>query len=278
VAAHPRHGLGQLGDRVVGLEHRAVPGGAACGQPEPGDALLGRLDQVEALAAEGDAEPADLADRLGDALEEAGVVVHQVAGTVRTTRLLVGQEGQDHIAGRTAALTQALADHGEDHRVHVLHVYGAAAPDAVLVGAGAAGAGAGGACGADVAREGVNLPVRRIRRDDVEVAVQQQRRPALVLTGDAGDHAGPAGRGFQDGRLEADVGQENGDVLGRLAFAGTGVVAPVGRIDPDQVAAQAGDLVLSGDVVVARGGWSLRHHPMVAPGWVVVVGWPAPRG
>src|SRR6202042_1832103 len=255
VAAHPRHGLGQLGDRVVGLEHRAVPGGAPRGQPEPGDALLGRLDQVEALAAEGDAEPADLADRLGDALEEAGVVVHQVAGAVRTTRLLVGQEGQDHIAGRTAALTQALADDGEDHRVHVLHVDGAAAPDAVFFVAGAAGAGAAGACGADVARERVNLPVRRIRRDDVEVAVQEQGRPGLILAGDAGDHAGPAGRGFQDGRLEADVGEERGDVLGRLALAGTGIVAPVGRIDPDQVAAQAGDLVLSGDVFVARGGW-----------------------
>ena len=134
-------------------------------------------------------------------------------------------------------------------------------------------AGAAGVCGADVAREGVNLPVRRIRRDDVEVAVQEQGRPGLVLAGDAGDHAGPAGRGFQDGRLEADLGEERGDVLGRLALAGTGVVAPVGRIDPDQVAAQAGDLVLSGDVVVARGGWSLRHHPMVAPGWVEVVGW-----
>ena len=70
VPPDPRHGLGQLGDRVVGLQHRAVPGGPARGQPQPGHALLRRLDQVEALAADRDAEPADLTDRLGDALEQ----------------------------------------------------------------------------------------------------------------------------------------------------------------------------------------------------------------
>ena len=201
------------------------------------------------------------------------MVVHQVAGTVRTARLLVGQEGQDHVAGRTAALTQALADDGEDHRVHVLHVDGAAAPDAVFLGAGAAGAGAAGACGADVAGERVDLPVRRVGGDDVEVAVDEQGGPGWSSPVMRVTTLARPGRGFQDGRLEADLGEERGDVLGRLALAGAGVVAPVGRIDPDQVAAQAGDLVLSGDVVVARGGWSLRHHPMVAPGWVEVVGW-----
>ena len=122
-------------------------------------------------------------------------------------------------------------------------------------------------------RERVNLPVRRVGGDHVEVAVEEQGRPVRVLAGDAGHHAGPAGGRLQDGRLQADLGEERGHVLGRLAFAGAGVVAAVGRIDPDQVAAQASDLVLSGDVVGARGGWSLRHHPMVAPGRVGVVGW-----
>ena len=147
-----------------------MPGGAARGQPEPGHALFGGLNQVEALAAEGDAEPADLADRLGDALEEPRVVIDQEAGAVGTARLLVGEEGQDHIAGRAAALTQALADHGQDHRVHVLHVDGAAAPDARVVRA---------IVGlvADVAGEGVDLPVRRIGGDHVEVAVDEQGGP-----------------------------------------------------------------------------------------------------
>ena len=45
----------------------AVP---ARGQAHPGHALFRGLQQVEALAADGRAEPADLADRLGDALEE----------------------------------------------------------------------------------------------------------------------------------------------------------------------------------------------------------------
>ena len=70
----------------------------------------------------------------------------------------------------------------------------------------------------------------------------------------------------QDGRLEADLREKPGHILGRLAFAGALVVAAVGGIDPDEVAAQARDLVLSGDVAAAaaRGGWSLCHHPMVA--------------
>ena len=51
-------------------------------QPQPGDALLGGLQQVGALLAarrgrHGDAVAADLADRLGDALEQLGVLVDE---------------------------------------------------------------------------------------------------------------------------------------------------------------------------------------------------------
>ncbi len=94
--------------------------------------------------------------------------------------------------------------------------------------------------------------------------MDEQGGPVGVLAPDAGHHAGPAGRGIQHGRLQADLREERGHMLGRTAFARARVVAPVGGVDPDQVAAQAGDLVLSGDVVVARGDWRLRHHPMVA--------------
>src|SRR5690606_21343882 len=39
-----------------------------------------------------------------------------------------------------------------------------------------------------------------------------------------------------------------GDVLGRLALAGTRVVAVVAGVDPDELAAEVHDLVLAGDV------------------------------
>ena len=47
VPADPGHRLGQRGHRVVVVDHRAVPGPAGRVQAQPGQALLGRLDQVQ---------------------------------------------------------------------------------------------------------------------------------------------------------------------------------------------------------------------------------------
>ena len=245
--ADPGDRLGQLGDRVVGVQHRAVAGRAARGQPHPGHALLGDLDQVEALAADRRAEAADLADRLGDAFEEVGMVVDQPARAVVAARLLVGQERQHDVPRRPAALPEPLPDHGEDHRVHVLHVHRAAAPDAAVT---------------DLAGERVDLPVRRVGGDHVEVAVDQQGRPGRVRPGDPGHHAGAARVRLKYRRLQADLGEQRGDVLGRLAFARSRVVAGVRGVDPDQVAGQGGDLVVGAD---AAGGWVLGHPAIVAP-------------
>ena len=100
VAADAGDGLGDVGDRVVGVDHGAVAGRAAGGQAHPGHALLRGLEQVQALAADGHAEAADLADRLGHALEEIGVVVHEPAGALAAAGLLVGQEREDDVARR----------------------------------------------------------------------------------------------------------------------------------------------------------------------------------
>src|SRR5262249_22466821 len=75
---------------------------------------------------------------------------------------------------------------------------------------------------------------------------------------------------LQDHRLQAHLGQLRGDVLGGLALAGPRVVAVVGGVDPDQVAADADDLVLRGHLVlchpsiVALG----RGAGSAGPGWV----------
>ena len=54
------------------------------------------------------------------------------------------------------------------------------------------------------------------------------------------------GCGLEHGRLEPDLGEQLGDVLGRRALPRALVVPGVGGVDPDQVAGQAGDLVLRG--------------------------------
>ena len=103
-----RDGLGDGGDGVVVVDHRAVPGAAAGGQPHPQHGLLGRLDQVEpaltAVAARHrQREPADLADRLGDAVEQVGPVVDQPVAAVLAAGLLVGEEREHQIARRDDA-------------------------------------------------------------------------------------------------------------------------------------------------------------------------------
>ena len=193
---------------------------------------------VEAAAAQRDAEPADLADRLGDALEQAGVVVHQPARPVGAAGLLVGQEGQHHVARRAAALAHPLPDARRassrpcpscPRRRGPRRSRPVISPE-----------------------NGCTCQSGRVGRDHIQVPVDEQGGPGRVLARDPGDDAGPALIRLEDGRLEADVGEQSGDVFGGLAFAGAGVVAPVGGVDPDQVAAQGGDLVLRGLPAVLR--------------------------
>ena len=88
---------------------------------------------------------------------------------------------------------------------------------------------------------------------------------AGVLAGDPGDHARPAGVGFQDLWLQANFGEQRGNVLSCLTLSRAGVIAAVAGIDPDQVAAQCRDLIFGGD---RRGGRVLSHLPIVALGQV----------
>ena len=76
--------------------------------------------------------------------------------------LLVGGEREHDVAGGLAALAQPLADDGQHHRVHVLHVDRAAAPDAAV---------------GDLAGERVVPPVGGVGGHDVEVAVDEQGGP-----------------------------------------------------------------------------------------------------
>ena len=240
----------ELGDRVVAVQHRAVPRAPPGGQLHPGHALLGGLDQVDATAAHGGAEPSHLADRLGAALEPLGVVLDEGLGTLVPAGLLVGGEAEDDRAFGLATGPGARPDHREQHRVEVLHVDRPAAPQVAVP---------------DLAGERVDLPVLRGGRDDVEVAVQQQR--ALVAgpggaPAPSGDDRRPARLGLVEAALDPDLVEQRGDVLSGLALPWSGVVAVVGGVDPDQVAAQLDDLRCW---VMVPPIFSARHAPSMTP-------------
>ncbi len=160
--------------------------------------------QVQALAADGHAEAADLADRLGHAFEEIGVVVHYPAGTPAAAGFLVGQERDDDVARRPPALGQALPQHRQEHRIHVFHVDRAAAPDAVL---------------GDLAGERVHPPVSRVGRNHVQMTVDEQGGPGRVCALDPGHDARSLLVRFQDRGLEPGLSEQGRDVLGRGSFA-----------------------------------------------------------
>ena len=219
------------------------------------DALLGGLQQVRAAAAEVDREAADLADRLGDALEQLGVVVDGVVRAVAAAGLLVGEEGEDDVARRPLAVAEHPAHGRQDDRVHVLHVDGAAAPEAAV---------------ALLAGERVDLPVRGAGRDDVQVAVHQQRRPRAVRALDAGDQARPAGCALEQLGSRPTSASRPATCSAAARSPGPRVVAVVRRVDPDEVAADLDDLVLrrrhtGGRGLLERGtagrgrAWTRRH-------------------
>ncbi len=229
MAAQAHDRLTQRRDRIVIVDHRSVSHPAGNGELHPGDALLGRLDEVQPQVV-GDrvGEAADLADRLGAVGEQLRVIVDQPAGAQGSASLLVSHEGEDQITRWTATGPDKITDDRERHRDHVLHVDSAPPPQAPVD---------------DVAAEGVHPPVRRIRRHHVEMTVDEKRRPTRVAAFDPGDDAGTARFGFQQGRLQADLGECGGNVLGDGPFVPV-TTAPVHRVDPHQVPADLDSLIL----------------------------------
>jgi hypothetical protein len=203
-----------------------LPGPTTGDQLHPGHPPLRGLHRIEPqVVAQLDREAADLADRLGAAVEEVGVLLDEEPRALGTAGFLIGHVGDDDVARRLAALASPLADHRQRHRVHVLHVDGAATPEAAVL---------------DLAAERIDAPVVRVGRDDIEVAVNEQRTATLILAGHPGDDARAALVRLVDLRLEPDLGQLLGDVFGGLAL----VAGRVRAVDPDQVAAQVDDFVL----------------------------------
>lgn len=111
----------------------------------------------------------------------------QMAGAQVSAANLVGDGGDDHVAGEPPAGSLQAVDGEDDGRQAGLHVHGTLAVEPPAL---------------DDGSEGVADPLVS-RRLHVHMAVKQQRRTAARASQPAED-TGPAGRRLDYGRLEAE--------------------------------------------------------------------------
>ncbi len=141
------------------------------GDLEAMEALLGRLDGVEAPTADLDADPARLG-QAGLGTQQLGFVVDDPGDAQEAARLLVRGAREDDVAAQPGDGIERWVEAGRDrlpgqsehdlqlHGRHALHVHGAASVD-VAVG--------------DLAAERIARPALRICGHHVQVGQQEQR-------------------------------------------------------------------------------------------------------
>ena len=164
VPADPGDRLGQPGHRVVLVPHRAVAGAAARDQAQPGHALLGGLDRVDPDVVGRSVTlnpPTSLIASVQPSNSSGWLSTRNRAPLTPPASSSATNATTTSRGGRSPR-ARPLPDHRQQHRVHVLHVDRAAAPDEAVP---------------LLAGERVHRPLARVGGDDVEVAVQQQRRP-----------------------------------------------------------------------------------------------------
>lgn len=88
------------------------------------------------------------------------MVLDHEPGPVVAAALLIGEGGEYDVAGRAVSGARRVEQRRHHHRDHPLHVHGTAAPQDALV---------------DLGCEGIALPTLCGGRNDVDVAVQQER-------------------------------------------------------------------------------------------------------
>ena len=196
-----------------------------------GIALLGDPDRIEPPAAERRCDCAGLVDR-GRGPDELRSLGDDPADAVEAARLLVGgareqdvpAQSRDRVGGGVAAdragLRREHPDDGQLHREEVLHVDRATSPD---VGVG------------DVPIEGPVGPQVGGRRDDVEMAEEEERVAAGAVATQPRDHRTTAGHQLEDFGLESGIGEGPGDPARGAGLAVRGIERRrVDRWDPDQ--------------------------------------------
>ena len=181
------------------------------------------------LAGHRDAEAADLADRLGDPLEHLRVVVHDPVAAEQSPGLLIGKEPENEVTRRFQTRSCEMADIGQHHGVHILHVDRTSPPDAAVP---------------QLRGERIHLPVNGIGRHDIEVSMNGQSRTASIRSVDTHKDTGAPGCALDVQGVEPDLGELPHHVLGTRPLAGAGTVPRVARVDPDQIAADTSNFGL----------------------------------
>ena len=133
---------------------------------EPANLLLGDLDRIEAPAGDLERERAELAEREPYAVEQVPVLLREEASADIAAGFLVGENGEDHIARQRRPLALRPHEGRHEHRDRPFHVDGAASPDVAVE---------------KLAAERWPRPALVRGRDDVDVPLQQQRRPVAAL-------------------------------------------------------------------------------------------------
>ena len=212
--------------------------GAVSDESDPHQCLLPRLEQICALSVQVDRVATDLADGFVGAGEQLGMLVHHPVRAVDAAVLLVREERDDEVTGRLLPRLGKVAECGQDHRIHVLHVDGTPAPQQAV---------------ADLAAEGVDAPVGSDRRHNVEVAVHDQRRAFRVATGYPCHDTRASGGRVEQVRGQSEPLEFGFDVLCRLGLALGPSAAPVHRLETDQVTRDpCGRLQSGGSILIGH--------------------------
>src|SRR5690606_33349523 len=131
---------------------------------------------------------------------------------------------------RAVAGALPVAHHRQHHRVEVLHVHRAAAPEEAV---------------AQLTAERVDGPLPGVGRHHVQVSVHQQGASGWISAGEPGDQAGPPRDGLAQLGLDPYLGQLLRDPLRRRALRGGAAGLPgVAGVHPDQRLAQLHHLLL----------------------------------
>ncbi len=209
---------GQFGHGLATHRHAAMPTLSPYRGHHPASLFLCDHDWVHLAPADAGAESTKLANGKANALEQVGMVLDQVPGTVHAAGFFVAYEAQDHVARWGQPRCPGTHDGGHHHGDPAFHVQRSPTPNTAIC---------------HLALERRMGPGLVLGGHDVDVTVHQKRR-RVAAPGQAGDQVRAGFIPGEDRRLESGRFQ---DIAG-IGDAGRFVARWVGGIEADQVLQQ----------------------------------------
>ena len=195
-----------------------MPAGPPNPRAHPAHLLLTHLNRVSAQTRQLGARATKLTERVPHALEQLGVLLDHEARAVRSQILLIREHAQQHVARWRLSGLGEPQDRPEHHRHTALHVQRASTPNLALD---------------QLGGERIVTPALAIRRDHVDVTLEQERRRDTP-TRQPRQQVRPRRILGQDPRLQASSVAEILDP----PHAPSLVAGRIGRVEPDQLSQQ----------------------------------------